>query len=101
MMERIRIWASRFTDLFRSSKLDRELQEELEFHLDMQTEENICKGMKPEEARRSARISLGGITQIKEDVAAGADFLYSATQFKTFGFARDYFCEIGFSLSQP
>ena len=69
MMERIRVLASRFAALFRSEKLDRELKEELEFHLDMLTEENIQRGMSPEEARRSARISLGGIDQVREECA--------------------------------
>ena len=67
MVELIRILASRFADLFRSRKLDRELKEELEFHIDMQTEKNLRKGMNPEDARRSARVTLGGFTQIQEE----------------------------------
>ena len=67
MMERIRIFASRFADLFRSRKLDQELKEELEFHLDMQIDENLRKGMNPKEARRQAQIELGGVDRIREE----------------------------------
>ena len=66
MMERIHILASRFADLFRSRKLDRELRDELEFHLDMETAENLRRGMSAEEARRQARITLGGVDRIRE-----------------------------------
>ena len=39
---------------------DERLREEIEQHLAMQTEENIRAGMSPEEARRKARLKLGG-----------------------------------------
>lgn len=51
--------------LFRSRE-DRELEEELQFHLDMQTEENIRRGMDPAEARRQAVLRLGGLAQVRE-----------------------------------
>ena len=38
--------------LFRRSELDRELDEELRFHLEREIEENIRRGMSPERARR-------------------------------------------------
>ncbi len=37
--------ASRFVSLFRKRQLDEELEEELRFHLEMETEENIQAGM--------------------------------------------------------
>jgi len=43
-----------------------ELDEELAFHLDRQTEENIVAGMEPSEARRQARIAFGAVEQTKE-----------------------------------
>ena len=73
-MELVRILASRFTDIFRSRKLDRELQEELEFHIDMETEENLRRGMSPEEARRQARITLGGVDRVREECRSGRGF---------------------------
>jgi len=47
---------------------DAELDEELRAHLDMLTEENMERGMDPEQARRRARVELGGTEQIKEAV---------------------------------
>ncbi len=45
---------------------DRDFEHELESHLDMLTDENLRRGMSSEEARRAARIRLGGFTQLKE-----------------------------------
>ena len=37
--------------LFQKEKLDQEMDEELRFHIERQTEANIHAGMKPDEAR--------------------------------------------------
>jgi predicted permease len=47
-------------------RLDRDFQQELYSHLELLSEENIRRGMSPEEARRVARVRLGGITQLRE-----------------------------------
>jgi len=52
--------------LFRREEAD--LDEEVHFHLEMLTEENIRAGMSPKEAQRAARIEFGGIEQVKEQV---------------------------------
>src|SRR5919112_1082307 len=52
--------------LFRRRKLDEELEKELSFHLDQHTSDLIEEGYSPEEARRRARIALGGPEQVKE-----------------------------------
>src|SRR5271169_2783465 len=46
--------------------MDQEFARELGAHLDMLAEENVRRGMSPEEARRAARIRLGGQTQLQE-----------------------------------
>ena len=43
-----------------------EFARELESHLEMLAQENLRRGMTPEEARRAARVRLGGMTQISE-----------------------------------
>jgi predicted permease len=48
--------------------VESDLDEELRSHLDMLTEENIRAGMPPQEARRAARIEVGGIDRLKEQV---------------------------------
>jgi len=44
-----------------------ELNEELQFHLERQTEENIASGMSPEQARAAAKASFGNIAQATEE----------------------------------
>jgi predicted permease len=52
--------------LFLRRKLERELEEEIRSHLDMQIEDNLRQGMSPEDARRAARLRFGGVEQVKE-----------------------------------
>ncbi|UCG87999.1 MAG: permease, partial [Gemmatimonadota bacterium] len=54
--------------LFRKQELDRDLDEELRSYLDLLTEEKVRAGMSPEQARRAARLELGGVEQVKEKV---------------------------------
>jgi len=56
----------RFGGLFGRQRQDRELDEEIESHLQMHIEDNLRLGMTPEEARRQAMIKLGGIEATKE-----------------------------------
>jgi predicted permease len=65
-MRQLRAWCLRFVALFRKEQQDRELAEELESHLQMHIEDNLCSGMNTAEARRHALIKLGGIEQAKE-----------------------------------
>ena len=67
-MRRLRGWLVRWGGLFNRKLRDRELAEELESHLQMHIEENLGRGMSPEEARRQALIRLGGMEQTKENV---------------------------------
>jgi predicted permease len=52
--------------LFGREASDRELDEELRYHVTMKTEENLARGMKAAEARRQALMEAGGIEQAKE-----------------------------------
>jgi predicted permease len=52
--------------LFRRNKLDAEMAEEMRAHLELQAEQNIARGMNPDEARYAARRQFGGVEQIKE-----------------------------------
>src|SRR6185312_4340950 len=67
-MNRVREWTQRTVGMFRKRKRDAELEEELSAHLEMLVEQNVERGMTPQEARRAARIALGGGEQIKEAV---------------------------------
>src|SRR5215470_13995633 len=52
--------------LFRRNKLEEQLEKELRFHLDQHTANLIAQGHPPNEARRQARLALGGPEQVKE-----------------------------------
>src|SRR5215475_10082942 len=64
----------RVRGLWRSETIHQEITDELQFHIDMRVEENIRRGMSPDEARRDAERSFGNLTRIKEqgyDVRGG------------------------------
>src|SRR6266481_5444339 len=65
-MRRLREWMMRFEGLFYKRRKDQELDDEIETHLQMHTEDNLRLGMTPEEARRQAMMKLGGIEATKE-----------------------------------
>jgi predicted permease len=60
---------------------ERELQEELEFHVDMQADELRRAGATTGEARRRASIALGGVERVKEEVrdARGTRLLFDGS----------------------
>src|SRR5215510_12506288 len=57
---------TRLRALLRKSEMERDLDEELRYHIERQTEQNIRLGMNPEEARNEARKAFGGVEQAKE-----------------------------------
>jgi len=57
----------RLRALFQRSALERELDEELQFHLDQETAKRIAAGDSPADARRQARAAFGGVERIKDD----------------------------------
>ena len=59
--------AMRVRSLFRGAALDRDLDEELESHLERLIEDNVTRGMSPESARRAALIAMGGLQQRREE----------------------------------
>ena len=61
-------WLKRVRTLFRRGAMERELDAELEFHLDMLAAEYVRQGAAPDVARRSARQLFGGVDSIKDDV---------------------------------
>lgn len=62
----IRAFLWRLAHLGRRSRSESSFEGELEFHLQMEIEENLRQGMSPEEARRRALVALGGLDQTKE-----------------------------------
>lgn len=52
--------------LWRRTHMEEQLEKELRFHLDQHENDLIARGKCPAQARREARISLGGPEQVKE-----------------------------------
>ena len=82
MLRHLHEIASRVRALLTSSRLDRDLQHELESHMAMAIDENKRRGMSDEEALRAARLNLGGVAQLREQhrEARGLPFLDTLLQ---------------------
>jgi predicted permease len=65
-MSRLREIGFRIRGLFGKDRLDRDMDDELQAHLEMLVEENLRRGMTVQEARRAARVTFGGVEQTKE-----------------------------------
>ena len=57
----------RLRAIFLQSRLDRDLDEELQSHIEQLTAEHIARGLSPAEARRQALVAMGGVEQRKEE----------------------------------
>jgi putative ABC transport system permease protein len=57
----------RLRSLVHRQQADQELDQELQYHVECKTEENILKGLTPQEARRTALLEMGGVEKRKEE----------------------------------
>src|SRR5690348_1434189 len=80
-------WLSRIAAIVRSRKLERDLDQELQFHMELKTQENIAAGMEPEEARYAALRAFGGVEQKKEECrdTSGVRFIMELGQDLRYG----------------
>ena len=62
----LRTLLSRCFSLLGVRRLDADLDDELSSHIDLAIEENISLGMSPQQARKAALQSFGGLTQTRE-----------------------------------
>jgi predicted permease len=69
-MKRLRRAWARLLSTFMNARRETELAEEIETHLQLQTEDNVRLGLSPEEARRQAVLKLGGVESLKENYRA-------------------------------
>lgn len=77
----------RLRSLFRRTKVEQELDEELRFHQERQVERYVRAGMSREEALRRVRLDFGGLDQVKGECreARGVSFLESLVQDLRYG----------------
>ncbi len=62
----LRVMVARIRAFLRPGELDRDFDQELATHLAMAEEDKMRQGMTREQARRSARVELGGLTRLRE-----------------------------------
>ena len=76
----------RLRSVLQFGRVEDELAEELEYHLDRLVDEYVEAGMTPDEARRAARREMGGIEQQKEECrdARGVAFINAIRQDVTY-----------------
>ncbi|MGA8741660.1 MAG: ABC transporter permease [Terracidiphilus sp.] len=82
----------RFVNLFRRSRVDHDIDAELQAHIGMRIDANVAAGMSAEDARRDALLRFGNRTMTKERVAAsdttlsfadlGRDLRYAGRQLR-------------------
>ena len=80
-------------------RLERELDAELRYHFDRQVDDNLRMGMSEDEARRRARLDLGGDDQVKERCrdARGTSWFHDIAQDLRFA-ARLLLKDVRFTL---
>jgi len=65
-MSRIRRATGRLCAFFSKRRLDNDLDAELSAHINLAIDENIERGMTPDQARRQAMLEFGGVQQARE-----------------------------------
>ena len=88
------IWV-RLRSLVRRNDVERELDEELRFHIDQETERLVANGMSPETARETVRRTFGNVGALKDESrdARGIRFIENA--------ARDLAYSVRIARRQP
>jgi putative ABC transport system permease protein len=93
-------WFKRLRVVTRKEETARELDEELQFHIDRQIEENLAAGMSAAEARRAALRDFGMLEAVKDECrsARGMDYIEDLVQDVRHAL-RDYRRSPGFALA--
>jgi hypothetical protein len=99
-MDFVRTLISRITAFFRSSELDKDLDDELLAHIDLAVQENLKQGMTAQQARTAALRNFGGVTQTRESyrIQRGLPFLETLSRDLRYAF-RQLSKSPGFTLT--
>jgi len=87
MTTSLRQFVFRLRSFFRRSQLDRDLEAEMSSHLELAIEENLRRGLSPDEARRQALVRFGGSQQTKEQHREARSLPFLETLFQDLHFA--------------
>ena len=64
-------WMTRVRNLIFRCRWDREAEQEMAFHVEMDTKERIRRGVDPDEARRAALVAFGGTERFRQQAREG------------------------------
>jgi hypothetical protein len=78
--------------LFRRDELERALDDDLEDYIERSAAEKMRAGMSEAQARRAARIELGGVEQTKENVRVALSFAWIDNTLSDLGYALRTLC---------
>lgn len=67
-MDRLKGWFKQIVAAVRPATAEREMQDELAFHLEQETEQNRRRGLTPTDARRAALLAFGATESVKESL---------------------------------
>ena len=70
-MDWVWMWIIRVRNFIFRRRWDRDVRQEMAFHLDMETRERLREGMDPRAARRSALITFGGTERFRQQAWEG------------------------------
>jgi predicted permease len=89
-MKMLRTIFLRIRSLCQRGEVKREIDEELRFHVEQRSAENIAKGMTPEEAAREARKRFGNVQSVREECreTRGAIFFEATLRDLRFAFRQ-------------
>jgi putative ABC transport system permease protein len=89
-MNALREWIHRLFGSLRQGRRDKELEQELQLHLELAAEHARKRGHSPDDARRAARIQLGNVSQAMEDLRdqRGLPWLDALTSDVRFGWRQ-------------
>jgi len=62
--------------MWRRNRMQKELEEDIREHIERETQDNLERGMTPEEARHAAMRKFGNVTRVKEDVREAWGFVW-------------------------
>ena len=62
----MRMFLSRLAGFLRGRRLDRDMDDEMRFHLEMAVDEYVRRGLNRDDARAAALRNFGGVTQMRE-----------------------------------
>jgi putative ABC transport system permease protein len=83
----LRVMFSRLASFSRRGSMEADLDRELQFHLQMESERLIQTGMSPEDSRRAALKHFGGVAQTKESYRATSGLPLIETIFQDLRYA--------------